>query len=117
MEMNTQNAWKIGDAVFNVRTRYVWGRTCKTRLGRKDADLLKFLIRSYEEPEGDNDVIVKPIWGLGKGTIRSLYKSIQKLRDAFGGLEGEYICTDPYRLVKKPEPTSWPKDEASFIAL
>ena len=100
--------WKIGNFEFDTVTRRLGNSSAK--LSQSEAKLLEFLIREYDRGYGPggctsyNEKIIRGVWPEGKGSEDSLYTSIKRIRDAFGGELEDYVAKSPYRLVVKPEP-------------
>lgn len=102
---NEHRRWMIGSFEFDAQSQFLRQGRKERYLHPNEAKLLLLFIEKIENPgsapHNDGDLIFR-IWGPnGKGY--SLYKSIQKLRDAFGGGREEYIARHPFRLVKIPK--------------
>jgi DNA-binding winged helix-turn-helix (wHTH) protein len=92
--------WRIGNCVFDSLTRQIIS-TAEIPLGRPEASVLEILIKHFDERRTDAQ-LAKEAWETATSPD-SLYKSIQNLRQAFGGEREAFIASRPYRLVVKPE--------------
>ena len=92
--------WKIGECEYDSITRAI-SPVSAPPLGEFDAKLLELLIDRYGA-KNRNAQLKREVWGK-EDSDDSLYKSVERLREAFGEERSSYILSRPVRLAVKPE--------------
>lgn len=95
--------WKIGNCEFDSIKRVISRPMSETELGGSDTKVLRVLIKHFGDEDFSDEQIRREAWE-GEMSLNRLSKSIEALRDAFGGEERTaFIASRPYRLIEIPE--------------
>ena len=97
--------WRFQGIEFEPYTRRLFGAP-KTRLGKRDAKVLEFLLQKrFKNEPCENEQIIDYAWGKKKGDLDLLHHSVMRLRQIFenGETREPFIVTGPYTLAPKVE--------------